>query len=176
MSDDHTDTPPADGTTSPPEANGYPATTDTGVDLAKLRAHVAKLRHWCRNLLADPACASVIPDAVAVDLRSTPPAMSEDEVMDLFLRLTKGEPVSPTHPAFTAGPHEPARPEDALAALATERERFRQASFTLYDTAFPDDPPPTEEELLREMQEPSGQSLSEILDEFERELEQKTKG
>jgi hypothetical protein len=173
MSEDRIDHPPTDGTTPPPEANGHhadtpPAATDLRVELAKLRAHVAKLRHWCRNLVDGPTAAGVLPADLAADLRATPPAMTEDEVMDLFLALAKGEPVPATHPAFTRGPSEPVHPQDAVVALSAVREQLRQAFFALYDHLYPGDMP-TEEELLREMQQPSGMSISDILDEFERE-------
>ena len=53
--------------------------------------------------------------------------------------------------------------------LLKDRERLRQAFFAVYDAVFPDDVP-TEAEILWGVQHPCGQSISEILDEIEREL------
>src|SRR5437016_3730097 len=100
MSDDPTDPAAAatdhdtdPGTNGQPDANGRPARADEPrVAAAKLRAHAAKLRHWCRGLLADPATAGVLSDDEVADLRATAPAVSEDEAMGLFLALAKGEP------------------------------------------------------------------------------------
>lgn len=135
MSEDRTDTPSTDKTTATTGANGSAAAHTDGprIEIAKLRAHIAKLRHWCRTLLADPASAGVLPDDLAADLRTTPPAMSEEESLDLFVRLGKGEPVPLTHPAFAASAG------IDFSALAAERERLRQAFFTIYDHLHPDD-------------------------------------
>lgn len=172
MPDDHTDTPPA-AAGVPPGANGThpPPAADPRVEAAKLRARCSNLRHWCRNLLTDPAADGVLPAALAADLRDTPPAMSEMEAHDLFLRLATGEPVPPTHPVFAA----PARTGADVAGLAAERERLREAFFTLYDHLYPDDVP-TEEELLREMQYASERSISDILAELEQELAPRAEG
>lgn len=177
MSDDPTDpvTEPT-GRPADPDANGHPEYNgnparpdDPRVEVAKIRAHVAKLRHWCQTLLADPATAGVLPDDLAADLRSTAPAMTEDEAMGLFLGLAKGEPVSPDHPAFRPAAGEPPRPEDAVAALAAERERLRQAFFALHDHLHPD-LDITEEYLLEQIASGPCYSMEEVLAELEREF------
>ena len=57
--------------------------------------------------------------------------------------------------------------EVALAAMTRQREETRRMLFELYDAAFPDDPPPTEEELLEERKTLSAKSISEFLAEFQ---------
>ncbi|MBX9627299.1 MAG: hypothetical protein K2X82_26085 [Gemmataceae bacterium] len=174
MSEDRTDArdapdAPPTGTNGHPGANGPAAPPDRRAELAKLRAKVADLRRWCREFLDDPAAAGVLPADVVADLRAVEPAVSQNEANALYLAVAKGEPVAATHPAFRPGPGEPARPDDAVAALTAERERLRQAFFAVYDAVFPDDVP-TEAEILWGVQHPCGQSISEILDEIEREL------
>ncbi|MBX9585283.1 MAG: hypothetical protein K2X87_33675 [Gemmataceae bacterium] len=171
MSEDRTDS-PVDPAAPPAEANGHlPAEPDRPdphqAELAKLRAKVADLRRWCREFLADPAAGGVLPPDVAADLRAVEPAVSQDEANALYLALARGEPVPPSHPAFRPGPGEPARPADAIAALSAERERLRVAFFAVYDAAFPDDVP-TEEEILWGMQHPCGQTMDEMIAEYER--------
>lgn len=163
MSEDHTRDDTTDGA-APPEANGSAAARAAAnrTELAKLRAHVAKLRHWCRALLADPAAVGVLADELAADLRATPPAMSEEEAMDLFLRFGKGESVPPTHPAFAASAG------IDLSTLAAERERLRQAFFTLYDHLHPDDNL-TDEYFAEMISEGPLVPMEDVLAELERE-------
>src|SRR5581483_10021313 len=104
----------------------------------------------------------VLPEPVARDLAEHPPEMTTDEVMEALRGLAFGEPVPPSDTPADRLPHR-------VAELGAERERLRQHFFTLFDAAFPDHKPPTEEELLREMQEPPGPSISEVIAEFERE-------
>jgi hypothetical protein len=59
--------------------------------------------------------------------------------------------------------------EAALAAMTRQREETRRMFFELYDRAFPDDPPPTEDELLEERKTLTTKSISEVLAELERE-------
>ena len=59
--------------------------------------------------------------------------------------------------------------EVALAAMTRQREETRRMFFELYDYAFPDDPPPTEAELLEERKTLTTNSISDFLAEFERE-------
>lgn len=56
--------------------------------------------------------------------------------------------------------------EVALAAMTRQREETRRMLFELYDAAFPDDPPPTEAELLEERKTLTTKSISEFLAEF----------
>lgn len=165
MSEDRTRNDTADGATAPPEVNGSAAShTDANrTELAKLRAHIAKLRHWCRALLADPASAGVLANDLAADLRATPPAMSEDESLDLFSRLAKGEAVPTTHPAFAASAGVD------LSTLAAERERLRQAFFTLYDHLHPDDNL-TDEYFAEMISEGPLVPMEDVLAELEREF------
>lgn len=169
MSEDRRDDPdaPAAGVNGHPEANGPATPPDRRPELANLRAKVADLRRWCREFLDDPAAAGVLPADVVADLRAVEAAVSQDEANALYLAVAKGEPVPPSHPAFRPGPGEPARPDEAVAALSAERERLRQAFFAVYDRLYPDDMP-TEEEILRGMQGPSGPSISEMIAEYER--------
>ena len=57
--------------------------------------------------------------------------------------------------------------EVALAAMTRQREETRRMLFELYDNTFPDDPPPTEAELLEERKTLSTKSISEFLAEFQ---------
>lgn len=169
MSEDRRDDP--DG--PPAEAdgrhdrNGEADPPVSPLDLAKQRAKIADLRRWCQHFLDDPAAAGVLPDAVVAELRAVEPAVSEPDAMALYEALGRGVPVRPDHPAFRPGPGEPPRPRDAFAALTAERERLRQAFFAVHDAVFPDTWP-SEEELLRQMQNPCTASISDMLAEFER--------
>jgi len=58
--------------------------------------------------------------------------------------------------------------EVALAAMTRQREETRRMFFELYDYAFPDDPPPTEEELLEERKTLVPGTISDFIAEFER--------
>ena len=60
--------------------------------------------------------------------------------------------------------------EVALAAMTRQREETRRMLFELHDAAFPDDPPPTEAELLEERKTLSTKSISEFLAEFQSSL------
>ncbi len=59
--------------------------------------------------------------------------------------------------------------EVALAAMTRQREETRRMFFELYDHAFPDDPPPTEEELLEERKTLVPGTISDFIAEFERQ-------
>jgi hypothetical protein len=65
--------------------------------------------------------------------------------------------------------HRIAALEVALAAMTRQREETRRMLFELYEAAFPDDPPPTEAELLEERKTLSTKSISEFLAEREQE-------
>jgi hypothetical protein len=59
--------------------------------------------------------------------------------------------------------------EVALAAMTRQREETRRMLLELYEAAFPDDPPPTEAELLEERKTLSPKTISEFLAELEQE-------
>jgi hypothetical protein len=59
--------------------------------------------------------------------------------------------------------------EVALAAMTRQREERRRMLFELYEAAFPDDPPPTEAELLEERKTLVPGTISDFLAELERE-------
>jgi hypothetical protein len=63
--------------------------------------------------------------------------------------------------------------EVALAAMTRQREETRRMFFELYEYAFPDDPPPTEAELLEERKALVPGTISDFLAEFEREEAEK---
>ena len=54
--------------------------------------------------------------------------------------------------------------------MGAERERLRQTFFTLIDTIDPEGARLTDEYFQELADQPSGKSISEILDELEREL------
>jgi hypothetical protein len=58
--------------------------------------------------------------------------------------------------------------EVALAAMTRQREETRRMFFELYDHVFPDDPPPTEAELLEERKTLVPGTISDFIAEFER--------
>lgn len=58
--------------------------------------------------------------------------------------------------------------EVALAAMTRQREETRRMYFELYDNTFPDDPPPTEEELLEERKTLVPGTISDFIAQFER--------
>jgi hypothetical protein len=80
---------------------------------------------------------------------SGPPAVGGESVADLKRRI--------------------AELEVALAAMTRQREETRRMFFELYDLAFPDDPPPTEAELLEERKTLVPGTISDFLAELERE-------
>jgi hypothetical protein len=143
-------------------AHDTPETAAVGLDPARerllLRAQCAKLRHWCRGLLdqAD-GTEGVLAAEVERDLRVTQPEMSLDQVWAVLRAVSQGEPLPPHPPAAADVPE-----------LAAERRRLAAEFFKLYDAAFPDDRPPTEEELREEMKTASPQTISEIIAELER--------
>lgn len=140
-----------------PEANGTHAPApDPRREEFLLRVQIAKLRHWCRDILPEDR----LPPAVARDLAEHPPEMTFDEVLDGLRLHAHGEPL----PASFI-PTGPAR----LAGLTAERERLRRTFFDLYEIAFPDDGPPTEEEIRRQMQHPPGRSIEDIIAAFQAE-------
>ena len=59
--------------------------------------------------------------------------------------------------------------EVALAAMTRQREETRRMLFELYDVVFPDDPPPTEAELLEERKTLVPGTISDFIAEFERQ-------
>lgn len=59
--------------------------------------------------------------------------------------------------------------EVALAAMTRQREETRRMFFELYDLVFPDDPPPTEAELLEARKTLVPGTISDFLAELERE-------
>jgi hypothetical protein len=56
--------------------------------------------------------------------------------------------------------------EDVLAKMTRQREESRRMIFELYDIAFPDDPPPTEAELLEERKTLTEISISQMIAEL----------
>lgn len=153
-----------DPTAAPPAgANGHAPPADPRREEYLLRVQVAKLRNWCRSLLGPAGTDGVLPEAVVRDLTETPPEMTEDEVLGALRGLAFGEPVPPSG---TEADRLPAR----ITELGAERERLRQTFFTLFDAAFPDDKPPTEEEMLAEMAKGPGVPMGEVLAELEREF------
>ena len=59
--------------------------------------------------------------------------------------------------------------ETALAKMTRQREETRRMFFELYAEMFPDDPPPTEEELLEERKTRIEKSVSDMIAELESE-------
>jgi hypothetical protein len=95
-------------------------------------------------------------------------------------------PKVPGSPAPAANGHPPAGGESvealtrrvaelevALAAMTRQREETRRMFFELYDYAFPDDPPPTEAELLEERKTLVPGSISDFLAQLEQEHAEK---
>ena len=171
MSEDPTRDETADGAATPPEANGAHGDHlgDPFREVVMLRARCSNLRHWCRTLLDDPAAAGVLSEPTVAELRTTPPEVTEPEGQVVVALLARGGNVPPTHPLAPATLDQ-TRLRASIPSLAAERERLRQVFFTLYDHLYPHDIP-TEEDLLREMQQASEVSISELIAEFEREQE-----
>lgn len=146
-----------------------PRAADRSVELAQMRARVSDLRTICRDFLDHPAAAGLLPADAEAEIRANPPTMTQEEALDFNIALRRGLPIPPAHPALQPDPRYRRNPDAEAAALAAERERLRVWMFTLYDAIFPEDKLPTESELLAEMETPSEKSISEILDELERE-------
>lgn len=136
------------------------ATSDAGQQCLYLTAQCAKLRHWCRDLLADSPAAATLPRSVTDDL-STPPAMSLAEVSDVFHRLAAA---GLSFPEFA-----PDSPDPEVRRLSDERERLRTTLFTLLDAVHPYEPM-TDAELQDILHGPRGERLEDILAEYERKL------
>lgn len=58
--------------------------------------------------------------------------------------------------------------EAALERVTRQREEARRMLWELHAVAFPDDPPPTEEELCEERKTLNDKSISEMIAELER--------
>jgi hypothetical protein len=90
----------------------------------------------------------------------------------------KTDPVTPPAPILNGHPpgesvealkRRVAELEAALAKMTRQRDETRRMLFELHAEMLPDDPPPTEEELLDERKTRTEQSISEMLAELEKE-------
>jgi hypothetical protein len=118
-------------------------------------------------LLEDPATTGVLPEATVADLLWTSPEVSEPEGQVVVALLARGGNIPPNHPlAPTAS--DAVNLKRVASQLSAERERLRQAFFTLYDHLHPGDDL-TEEYFLELISQGPGKSISELIAEFERE-------
>jgi hypothetical protein len=170
MSDDSANTvPPASPTSSNPEANGIPSDKPEALsrEVVMLRARCSNLRHWCRLMLEDPASAGVLSESTVADLLSVTPEISDPEGQEVVALLAQGGTIPPTHP-LAPTTTDPVNLRAIVSRLSAERERLRQAFFTLYDHVYPGDDL-TEEYLLEQIAQGPGKSISELIAEFEQE-------
>jgi hypothetical protein len=142
------------------DANGY---HDPVRERFRLRAQCAKLRHWCRGLLDAEGGNGVLSPEIERELRETPPAMSMDDVFAALRVISQGEAL----PSGTAGL------TGDVAALASERERLSRRYFTLLDAVFPDEVELTDEHFQELADQTVGPSISEMLDQLDREFGEK---
>ncbi len=158
-------------TTTPPDTNGHRMSSTNGTAQAdvvrerfRLRAQCAKLRHWCRDLLTAEDTDGVLPPNVVRELLETPPSiMSMGDVFAALRVISQGEPLPASAAVLT----------DDVPTLAAERQRLSGHYFTLIDSAFPDDPRFTDEYFEELADQPPGPSISEFLDQLEREAGEK---
>ncbi|HEV3384522.1 MAG TPA: hypothetical protein VG097_06880 [Gemmata sp.] len=171
MSDESNDAVvPGSGTTSSNhESNGTLSENpkDLAYDVVMLRARCSNLRHWCRLMLEDPAATGVLPEATVTDLLWTTPEVSEPEGQVVVALLARGGNIPPNHPLAPSA-SDAVSLKTAVSQLSAERERLRQAFFTLYDHLHPDDDL-TEEYFLELISQGPGRSISELIADFERE-------
>jgi hypothetical protein len=87
----------------------------------------------------------------------------------------RNDPTTPSPPTLNGHPpgesveglkRRVAELEAALAKMTRQRDETRRMLFELHAEMFPNDPPPTEEELLDERKTRTEQSISEMLAEL----------
>lgn len=162
-----TQMPPAAGTT-----NGSLVAERAALirQVVLLRARCSNMRHWCWLMLSDPATTGVLVEETAAELGSTSPEVSESEGQTVVALLARGGNVPPNHPLAPPVTDAVSLRAD-IARLTPEVERLRKAFFGLYDHLHPHDDLTDEYFLELRAQGSSGQSITDLIAEFERESE-----